>query len=267
MQNKLEKTPKEIQIKIRGLNKAFYDKVVLSNLDLDVFKNESLVILGGSGAGKSVLIKCIVGLLTPDSGSIIVNDRDVLSLSGIEYETFMSTFGFLFQRGALFDSLTILENVAFYFIYNKNTPNEKARLIASENLAKVGLDNSVLDLYPSQLSGGMQKRVAFARTIAHNPKILFFDEPTTGLDPILTTVVNNLIIHCRNILKATSITITHDINSARKIASRIAMLHQGKIIWTGNVKDLDHSKNKTVEQFIHGNITGPIANPAIPSSK
>lgn len=247
-----KKTSNKIQIQIRKLKKSFGSNVVLSDINLDIFKNESLVILGGSGSGKSVLIKCIVGLMKPDSGIIIVNNRNILDLCGAEYEKFMSTFGFLFQAGALFDSLTILENVAFYFIYNKNVPNEKARAIASENLARVGLDNSVLNLYPAQLSGGMQKRVAFARTIAHNPEILFFDEPTTGLDPIMTSVVNDLIIHCRNILKATSITITHDINSVRKIATRIAMLYKGKIVWTGNVKDLDHPKNKIVEQFIHG---------------
>ena len=263
MRRKLEqdtrkKNSKKVQIQVRGLGKSFGSNVVLSNLDLDIFENESLVILGGSGSGKSVLIKCIVGLLKPETGSVKINGRDILALHGAEYEEFMSTFGFLFQAGALFDSLTVLENVAFYFIYNKNVPYEKAREIAAENLAKVGLDNSVLNLYPSQLSGGMQKRVAFARAIAHNPEILFFDEPTTGLDPIMANVVNDLIIHCRNILKATSVTITHDINSARKTATRVAMLYGGKIIWTGSVNDLDNPHNAIIEQFIHGNIKGPI---------
>ena len=256
-QDTRKKISKKVQIQVRGLSKAFGSNIVLSHLDLDIFENESLVILGGSGSGKSVLIKCIVGLLKPEVGSIKVNDRDVLALRGAEYEEFMSTFGFLFQAGALFDSLTILENIAFYFIYNKNVSNEKAREIAVENLAKIGLDNSVLDLYPSQLSGGMQKRVAFARAIAHNPEILFFDEPTTGLDPIMTNVVNDLIIHCRNILKATSVTITHDIISARKIATRVAMLYEGKIVWTGGVNDLDNPHSAILEQFIHGSTSGP----------
>jgi len=248
----LEEDSKKVEIKIRGLTKRFDKQFVLSDLDLDIFKNESLVILGRSGIGKSVLIKCIVGLLKLDSGSIRLNGSEISSLSVYEHGNLMSKFGFLFQGGALFDSLKIWENVSFFFIYNKNVSPERARSIASETISKVGLDDSVLDLYPYQLSGGMQKRVAFARAISHNPDILFFDEPTTGLDPIMANVVNDLIVRCRSILKATSVTITHDIKSTHKIATRVAMLHKGKIVWTGSVKSLDHSKNPILERFVKG---------------
>jgi phospholipid/cholesterol/gamma-HCH transport system ATP-binding protein len=253
------KPSNKVKIQVRGLCKSFGKQAVLSNLDLDVFENESLVILGSSGSGKSVLIKCIVGLLKPDAGTIKINGIDVLHTPSSVSGNLMGKFGFLFQGGALFDSLSVWENISFFFIYNKNVSKEKAREIAAENLSKVGLDSAVLDLYPSQLSGGMQKRVAIARAIAHNPEILFFDEPTAGLDPIMANVVNDLIIRARNILKATSVTITHDINSARKIATRVAMLYQGQIIWTGDKKKIDDPKNKILEQFIKGDITGPIA--------
>ena len=170
-----EKTSRKIKIQVRVLSKSFGKLAVLSDLDLDVFENESLVILGGSGSGKSVLIKCIVGILKPDSGSVKIDGVDVLSLSAYKHAKLMSKFGFLFQGGALFDSLSVWENISFFFIYNKNISSEEARKIAAENLSKVGLDNRVLDLYPAQLSGGMQKRVAFARAIAHDPEVLFFD--------------------------------------------------------------------------------------------
>jgi phospholipid/cholesterol/gamma-HCH transport system ATP-binding protein len=248
----------QVKLSIKGLYKSFGEKAVLSNLDLDVFENESLVILGGSGSGKSVLIKCIVGLLKPEAGSVKLDGNDIVNLSMQKQAALMRKFGFLFQSGALFDSLTVWENIAFFSIYNQNMSAAKAKDLAAENLSKVGLDNSVLNLYPSELSGGMQKRVAFARSIAHNPEILFFDEPTTGLDPIMANVVNDLIIRARNILKATSITITHDISSVHKIATRVAMLYKGNIIWTGSEKNLDKPNNKIVEQFIKGNITGPV---------
>jgi phospholipid/cholesterol/gamma-HCH transport system ATP-binding protein len=256
-----EPTKKSMQpkLEIKGLSKSFGEKVVLSDLNLDVFENESLVVLGGSGSGKSVLIKCIVGLLKPELGSVKLDGRDILNLSTHEHSMLMKKFGFLFQSGALFDSKKVWENIAFFHIYNQNTPAAKARDIAAENLSKVGLDSSVLDLYPAELSGGMQKRVAFARAIAHDPEVLFFDEPTTGLDPIMANVVNDLIIRARNILKATSITITHDINSVNKIATRVAMLYKGQIIWTGNEKNLNNSGNKIVDQFITGNIKGPVS--------
>lgn len=257
-ENNQEKVLGKVKIQVRGLSKSFGKQVVLSDLNLDIYENESLVILGGSGCGKSVLIKCIVGLLKPDAGSIKLDGFDLLSLSKLKHEELMRKFGFLFQKGALFDSLKVWENISFLFIYHKNVGIEDARKIAAENLLKVGLDSSVLDMYPAQLSGGMQKRVAFARTIAHTPEILFFDEPTTGLDPIMTNVVNELIIRCRNILKATSVTITHDIGSARKIATRVAMLYKGKIVWIGDVKNLDDPKDEILKQFIQGGTKGPI---------
>jgi phospholipid/cholesterol/gamma-HCH transport system ATP-binding protein len=257
-QSTQEKGSKDVKIKIRGLSKSFKDKVVLDNLDLDIFENESLVVLGGSGSGKSVLIKCIIGLLKPDAGSIKLNGADTVNLSAPEQAELMGRVGFLFQSGALFDSLRVWENIAFFAIYNKNATEAQARDIAAENLVKVGLNNSILDLYPSQLSGGMQKRVAFARAIAHNPEILFFDEPTTGLDPIMTNVISDFIIHARKALKATTITITHDIKSTHKIATRVAMLYQGKIVWTGSEKKLDNPGNEILDQFIKGNTKGPI---------
>lgn len=257
-QSTQEKGSKDVKIQIRGLSKAFGDKVVLDKLDLDIFENESLVVLGGSGSGKSVLIKCIIGLLKPETGSIKLNGFDTVNLSASEQAELMGRVGFLFQSGALFDSMMVWENIAFFDIYNRNATKAQARDIAAENLAKVGLNNSVLDLYPSQLSGGMQKRVAFARAIAHNPEILFFDEPTTGLDPIMTNVISDFIIHARKTLKATCVTITHDIKSAHKIATRVAMLYEGKIVWTGSEKKLDSSGNEILDQFIKGGTQGPI---------
>ena len=243
---------KKSLITIRNLNKAFGSKRVLTGLNLDVFKNESLVILGGSGVGKSVLIKCLIGLIQPDSGSIKLENNEISSLSTQERSDLMNKFGFLFQGGALFDSLTVWKNVAFFYLYNRRTSSEEARHIASETLAKVGLGSSVLDLYPQELSGGMQKRVSFARTIAHNPEILLFDEPTAGLDPIMSTVINELIINVRDNHQSTLITITHDLDSTRKIATRVGMLHEGKIAWTGDIKALNRSRNTIVENFIHG---------------
>ncbi len=243
---------------IRGLSKRFGSKVVLDSLDLDVYNNESLVILGGSGTGKSVLIKTLIGLIEPDKGSILFDGHEITKLDRVERNLLMSKFGFLFQGGALFDSMPIWENIAFALIHNKDIPNSHAKEVAEQKLKMVGMSSNVLYSYPSELSGGMQKRVALARAIATDPDVIFFDEPTTGLDPILSNVINQLIIKCREENNATTIAITHDINSARQISDRVAMLYQGKISWIGDVKDIDKPKDPVFKQFIRGEIEGPI---------
>ena len=246
-------------IRLDSVHKAFGPKVVLDGLTLDVKKGESLVVIGGSGTGKSVMLKCVLGLLHPDQGSIKVADEEVTHLGEKDRDRVMRRFGMLFQGGALFDSLKVWENVAFGLIQGRKTPRDEARAIAIEKLAQVGLAASSGDLYPAELSGGMQKRVALARAIAANPEIIFFDEPTTGLDPIMADVINDLIVQCVKTLGATALSITHDMASARKIADRIAMLHKGKMIWVGKASDVDHSGNPYVDQFIHGRADGPIS--------
>lgn len=245
-------------LEIRNLTKSFGTKQVLLDINLEVKKGESLVILGGSGSGKSVLIKNIATLMTPTSGSIKIDGQEITNLKGQAQDVLMEKFGFLFQGGALFDSLPIWENVAFRLLNHKKLPKKEAKEIAIEKLKAVGLGARVADLYPSELSGGMQKRASLARAIAANPEIIFFDEPTTGLDPIMADVINDLIISSSKKLGATSVTITHDMASARKIADRVAMLYEGKIIWCGDVKDLDNSGNEYLDQFIHGRAQGPI---------
>jgi phospholipid/cholesterol/gamma-HCH transport system ATP-binding protein len=246
------------KIAIRGLKKAFGKKVVLDGVDLDVGVAESVVIIGGSGTGKSVLLKCILGLLTPEAGSIKIDGQEVVGLPEHERETVNRKFGMLFQGAALFDSLTVWENVAFGLIRAKGLPRREAREIALRNLAAVGLPPEVGNLSPAELSGGMKKRVGLARAIATSPEIIFFDEPTTGLDPIMSDVINDLIVKCVKELGATALSITHDMASARKIANRVAMLHSGKIIWDGPVANIDHSGSPYVDQFIHGRAEGPI---------
>ncbi len=248
-------TPK---IRLRGVCKAFGSKVVLDGLDLDVEVGESVVVIGGSGTGKSVMIKCILGLLQPDSGVIEIDGVNVGDLSGTEREELMLRFGMLFQGSALFDSFPVWENVAFGLIQARGMERDAARAVALNKLASVGLGAEVGLLYPAELSGGMQKRVALARAIAAEPEIIFFDEPTTGLDPIMADVINDLVVKCVRELGATTLSITHDLVSARKIAHRIAMLHDGKIIWHGPVGDIDRSDNPYVDQFIHGRAEGPI---------
>jgi phospholipid/cholesterol/gamma-HCH transport system ATP-binding protein len=248
-------TPK---IEIRGLKKRFGSKVVLDGLDLDVGDGESVVIIGGSGTGKSVLLKCILGLLDPEAGSIKVDGQEVIGLSTREREQVNRKFGMLFQSAALFDSLSVWENVAFGLISAQGKSKKDAKPIAIEKLAQVGLPAQVGELQPSELSGGMRKRVGLARAIATQPEIIFFDEPTTGLDPIMSDVINDLIVDCVHRLGASALSITHDMASARKIAHRIAMLYQGKIIWQGPVGDIDRSGNAHVDQFIHGRADGPI---------
>lgn len=248
----------QTKIKISGLYKSFGAKHVLSGVDLEVNRAESLVVIGGSGTGKSVLIKNILGLMRPDRGSIEIDGQNVLTMRSSERAEVTSRCGMLFQGGALFDSLPVWENVAFGLIQGKNMPRKQARDIAIEKLAQVGLPPEVGSLLPAELSGGMQKRVGLARAIAAQPDIIFFDEPTTGLDPIMSDVINNLILKCVRQIGATALTITHDMASVRKIADRVAMLHQGKIIWCGKVADMDHCGNPYVEQFIHGRADGPI---------
>ena len=246
------------KIRVRGLYKRFGAKQVLDGLDLDVGRGESVVVIGGSGTGKSVLLKCILGILEPDQGSIEIDGQEVTGLSRRAREQVMHKFGMLFQGSALFDSLPVWENVAFGLLQIKKLDRAEARERAVEVLGRVGLPPAVADLSPAELSGGMQKRVGLARAIATQPEILFFDEPTTGLDPIMADVINELIAGAVRRLGATALSITHDLASARKIADRIAMLYQGKIIWQGPVAQIDHSGNPYVDQFIHGRADGPI---------
>ncbi|MEQ8396820.1 ATP-binding cassette domain-containing protein [Thalassobaculum sp.] len=246
------------KIRIRDLHKRFGSKVVLDGLDLDVGVAESVVVIGGSGSGKSVLLKCILGLIDPDSGTIEIDGRNVVGLPRAEREAYMRKFGMLFQGGALFDSLPVWENVAFGLIQSKRMGRAEARAVALEKLAQVGLNEAVSLLSPAELSGGMQKRVSLARAIAIEPEIIFFDEPTTGLDPIMSDVINDLIVKCTRELGATALSITHDMASARKIADRVAMLYDGRIIWAGPVAEIDRSGNAHVDQFINGRADGPI---------
>jgi len=247
-----------VKISVRGLTKAFGSKKVLQGVDLDIVTGESVVVIGGSGSGKSVLLKCILGLIRPDSGSLLIDGRETVGLRGAERDRMRAPFGMLFQGAALFDSLPVWENVAFGLIQGHGVKRAEARDIAIATLAKVGLGADIGALNPSELSGGMQKRVGLARAIAAQPAILFFDEPTTGLDPIMSDVINELIVDRVKDLGATALSITHDMASARKIADRIAMLYQGKIIWQGPVAEIDRSQNEYVDQFIHGRADGPI---------
>jgi phospholipid/cholesterol/gamma-HCH transport system ATP-binding protein len=245
-------------IVLKDVRKSFGQKRVLDGISLSVPKGRSLVVIGGSGTGKSVMIKCILGLMRPDSGSILIGGAETVRLRGAERGRVLSRIGMLFQGSALFDSLPVWQNVAFGLIQGKNMERGQARKIAVAKLAQVGLTPEVGELYPAELSGGMQKRVALARAIAADPEIIFFDEPTTGLDPIMADVINELIVDCVKRLGATTISITHDMASARKIADEIAMIHKGQILWQGAAAQIDRSGNEFVEQFIHGSAQGPI---------
>ena len=246
------------KIQLIGVKKRFGSKVVLDGVDLTIEKQSSMVIIGGSGTGKSVTIKSILGILRPDEGTILVDGEDVTHIGGAARDKFMRKFGMLFQGGALFDSLKVWENVGFGLIQGRGMGKKQAREIAVRKLAQVGLTPDVADLYPVELSGGMQKRVGLARAIAADPEIIFFDEPTTGLDPIMADVINNLIVATVKEVGATALSITHDMASARKISDRIAMLYGGRIIWQGPTAEIDRSGNPYVEQFIHGRAEGPI---------
>ena len=248
-------TPK---IKLTNVHKAFGQKAVLSGIDLNIGTGESLVIIGGSGTGKSVTLKCILGLLDPDLGSIEIDGKDLLKMNAAVREKTSMQIGMLFQHAALFDSLTVWQNVAFGIIAKNNYSTRQAEEIAIEKMALVGLSPSTRKLYPADLSAGMQKRVGLARAIAGEPSIIFFDEPTTGLDPIMADVINKLIVHVNQTSGATALTITHDMASAIEIGDKIAMLHNGKIVWSGFSSDIYRSENEYLDQFIHGRPIGPI---------
>ena len=246
------------KIRMRGLRKAFGAKQVLDGVDLDVAAGHGTVILGGSGSGKSVTIKCILGLIEPDAGTIEIDGRDVLRMSRQERREVLDRIGMLFQNGALFDSLPVWENVCFKLLAQNRITRAAARDRAAEVLGQVGLAASVGDLYPAELSGGMQKRVALARAVAARPDIVFFDEPTTGLDPIMGSVIDGLIVDVVKRLGATALSITHDMASARRIADTAAMIHKGRIVWTGPAASLGSTGNPLVDQFANGEREGPI---------
>ncbi len=246
------------KIAVRDLHKAFGTNEVLRGVDLDLPTGSSLAVIGGSGTGKSVLIKSIIGLLEPDSGSILIDGEETLGLAPRERERVTRKFGMLFQGAALFDSLPVWENVAFGLIQGQGVRRRDAREAALEAMNMVGLDTDIADRSPAELSGGMQKRAGLARAIATRPEILFFDEPTTGLDPIMGSVIDSLIVKTVRELGATALTITHDMASARRIADNVAMIYEGRIVWHGPVSEIDRSGNDMVDQFINGRSIGPI---------
>ncbi|MCP5382973.1 MAG: ATP-binding cassette domain-containing protein [Kordiimonadaceae bacterium] len=246
------------KISLKGLRKTFGPKVVLDSVDLEVMPGESMVIIGGSGSGKSVTLKCILGLLIADGGSIKIDGQEMIGISNSDRREILTKFGMLFQGAALFDSLPVWENVAFGLLAQRLYNRTDAKEIAIEKLRRVGLSPDVGSLSPAELSGGMQKRVGLARAIAANPDIIFFDEPTTGLDPIMSDVINELIVECVKDVGATAVTITHDMSSVRKIADNVAMIYHGNIIWTGPKNKIDHSGSDYIDQFINGKAEGPI---------
>jgi phospholipid/cholesterol/gamma-HCH transport system ATP-binding protein len=248
-------TPK---LRIRGLKKAFNGKQVLDGVDLDVMQATSMVVIGGSGSGKSVLLKCVLGLLVPDEGLIEIDGQDLASLDDRARDARRAEIGMLFQNGALFDSLPVWENVTFALLAKHAVTRAQARERAGVILNQVGLDASVGAMSPAELSGGMQKRVGLARAIAANPQMLFFDEPTTGLDPIMGAVIDGLIVDCVKRLGSTAVAITHDMASARRIGDQAAMLYRGRIVWQGSAERLLESGNPMVDQFTHGRREGPI---------
>jgi len=243
-------------IQLQNIHKSFDTNYVLRGVDLSVNKGKSLVIIGGSGTGKSLTIKCILGLIRADRGKILVDGQDI---NIAQRDAFLARFGMLFQGAALFDSLTVWQNVAFRLLRgNLKKSQDEARATAIEKLRRVGLKPDVADKFPAELSGGMQKRVGLARAITAEPEIIFFDEPTTGLDPIMSCVINDLIREIVLEMGVTAITITHDMSSVRAIADHVAMLHEGKIRWTGSIQDMDHSDDPYLSQFINGRGDGPI---------
>ncbi len=251
------RSPEETMILIKEVYKSFGEHHVLRGVNLDVKCGESMVVIGGSGTGKSVLIKCVIGLLHHDRGEIYVEDQEISDLSAKEWTELRKKFGMLFQRDALFDSMTVWENVGFALTRHTSLSEKEIKDIAVEKLKLVGLQN-VENVMPAELSGGMRKRVALARAIAMEPAILLYDEPTTGLDPVMANVINDLIVDLREKLDVTSIAITHDMNSAYRIGNRIGMLYQGRIIEVGTPGQIQSSSNPIVQQFIHGYAEGPI---------
>lgn len=254
----MTETPK---IRLRDVHKGFSTNQVLRGVDLAITKGESLVVIGGSGTGKSVLLKCVLGLIEPDKGTIEIDGAETTHLRGAQRTDLLARFGMLFQGGALFDSLTVWQNIAFQGLKHHTLSRSAGRDLAVRKLADVGLKSDVAEMMPVQLSGGMQKRVALARAIATDPEIVFFDEPTTGLDPIMADIINSLIVKCTKELGATALSITHDMASARKIADRIAMLYDGQLIWQGSATSIDDSDNPYVDQFVNGRAEGPIQMP------
>jgi phospholipid/cholesterol/gamma-HCH transport system ATP-binding protein len=249
-------------LKLDGVEKSFGAKQVLRGVSLDVARGQSLVVIGGSGSGKSVMLKNALGLMTPDKGKIFFDGEDVTKATGKAREKMRARIGMLFQSGALFDSLTVWENVAFRLINSEGLSRRDAKERAIETLKKVRLGADVAGLYPAEISGGMQKRVSLARSIISKPDLIFFDEPTTGLDPITADAINDLIVEMVRGLGAAAVSITHDMASARKIADEIAMLFEGRIIWRGPASEVDRSGNAYVDQFVNGRADGPIQ-PAI----
>ena len=255
----IEKQNKQPIIKVRNLHKTFGNNKVLRGIDLDIYQGESFVVIGGSGSGKSVLLKCIIGLMEPDPGATIeIAGIDVVNGSKKDKELARRKISMLFQGNALFDSLPVWENICFGLIQTKKIKRKDAREHAQTILPTVGLGNDVADLYPAELSGGMLRRVALARSVISNPEIIFFDEPTTGLDPIMASVIDDLITKNVKELGATAVSITHDMQSAKRIADRVSMLYNGELIWLGNKEELDHTNNPYVQQFIQGKSEGPI---------
>jgi phospholipid/cholesterol/gamma-HCH transport system ATP-binding protein len=245
-------------IEIQDLHKRFNSKVVLAGLTLTIERGETMVVIGGSGTGKSVLLKHVIGLMKPDQGRVVVDGQDIGSVDETQLTELRKKFGMLFQGAALFDSLSVWENVGFALTQHSKRPAREVREIARAKLEMVGLKD-VEDLMPAELSGGMKKRVGLARAIAHDPEIMLYDEPTTGLDPIMADVINEMIIRLKHQLKMTSIAITHDMTSAYKIADRMAMLYEGKILEVGTPDEIRSSRNPVVHQFITGSAEGPIA--------
>lgn len=239
-------------IKIQNVSKKFGKNIVLHDINLEVEAGSSFVLIGKSGSGKSVLLKNIIGILQPDHGRIEIDGVDTTHIPQYKRITMNNKIGMLFQFSALFDSLNVKDNVVFSINVHKKLTHKQAYDIAIENLSLVGLDESILNKYPSELSGGMQKRVGIARLLASKPNVLFFDEPTSGLDPIMSEMINDLIIKTTKYLGATSFTITHDMKSAKKIADKLAMIHNGEIIWQGKPQDVDSSDNKILGDFIDG---------------
>ncbi len=248
---------KRVKIKVENLTKKFGDREVLKNISFDVYEGEVFVLMGGSGSGKSTTIKHIIGLLTPTSGSIYIDGTDITKLSKKELIEYRKKMGYLFQEGALFDSLTVWENVGFYYLENTDKPVKEIRELASEKLSLVGL-KGIEDMYPSQLSGGMRKRVSLARAISTEPEIIMYDEPTSGLDPVTSAMIDKLILSLRDSIGVTSIVVTHDLDSAFSIADRIAMIHRGVIYAIGTPEEIKKSPDPIVQQFINRRAEGPI---------
>lgn len=245
-------------LSLSGIEKSFADNHVLRGIDLDVRKGDSLALIGTSGCGKSLLFKCILGLVWPDSGTVAVNGRDRNSLSNRERRDFERRCSVLFQYGGLFDSLRVWENICFRQTNFDGMSAEEARHIAADKLAIVGLGPDTCELYPSELSGGMQKRVGFARAIASDPEILFLDEPTAGLDPIMTNEICRFIDESVAAIGATAISISSNINTVERISGRVAMIHDGHIVWDGATSDIWSSGNDHVHQFVNKLADGPI---------